>query len=1001
MRFGVLGPVQVRVADRDLGTGSGRERLILSVLLFNADRVVGTDRLIDVLWDSGPPPTAKAQLHNAVSALRRRLRTAPGGDVLHTRPLGYELRLGEHLFDLAEFRMLAERARSAAGGADHARAVMVLTGALGLWCGPTLADVPGDWAAGIRRAVEEERLAAAELLAQSRLALGLPDEVLAELPALVGEHPYRERLRELQMLALLAAGRRADALAVYREVHQRFAADLGVRPGAALSSLHRRILTGEDPEPSAVTRLVPRQLPPLPLEIVGRRGLAAEITTTVGGRGPAVDADGGRGAAVPVGLLVGPGGIGKTSLAVSVAHDLAAAYPDGQLYANLRGSTRAPVDPSDVLAGWLRALGVAADVPADPDERAGLYRSQLAARRVLVLLDDAGSEQQVRPLLPGSATSAVLVTSRGRLAGLLGATRWTVPELSPAAALELFASIAGPDRSPADREDAAAIVAACGNLPLAVAISAARVAASPDRPLAELRARLCAAGGRLDELAVGDLDVRASIAGSYEALDPAVRRLFRRLGLLTGTEFPAWVVDQLAGDRRALVDRLVDVHLIERLGRDVVGQARFRMHDLVADYARELAGPEEPGHREVRAALVGAWLSLADRADERLQHGVFHGTGPPAPAAPAAALAAVDASPTDWFDRERAQLAAVVDEAVDLGMADEAGRLALRLSGFLDARGHEEGARVVRTALACVREHGTDELLGWLLGALVSTAARHDRLDELAELTREELAVAERTGDGVLLQRALNRAGMVARRLGDLRAALEWQHRAVSACDDRVPLRGRTSALAGLGASYGELGRPAEGLPHAREAHALERAGGIPRVAAMHALTYGTLLTNAGRYAEAGTVLAGALETAVDLHDELVAGFAHFRLGYVDLHLARPDAAETHLRRALGTFAAADDTGTTADVHRGLGDLAFVRGDPATAAGHLRRALTGWGSTGAHLEVARTEARLELAAARLGDPAAARRHRQRWRETFARLGLYDGCLCLPAFLRSR
>lgn len=988
MWFGVLGPVRVRTNDRDLGTGSGRERLILAALLSTADRMVSADRLIDLLWGESPPPTAKAQLHNAVSALRRRLRTAPDGDVLHTRPLGYELRLGAHPFDLAEFRTGLERARSAASSADHARAVAVLTGALGLWRGPTLADVAGEWAATTRRAVEEERLAAVELLLQSQLALGRHDEVLTALPPLVTEHPYRERLHEIQMLALVAAGRRADALTVYREVYQRLATDLGVQPGAALKTLHQRVLMGQAPERSAVTRLAPRQLPPLPLEIVGRAGLSAEIIATAGRRGTAV----------PVSLLVGPGGIGKTSLAVSVAHELAAAYPDGQLHANLRGSTRAPVDPSDVLTRWLRALGITDDVPTDPDERIGLYRSHLADRRVLVLLDDAGSEQQVRPLLPGSASSAVLVTSRGRLAGLLGAARWTVPELAPSDALDLFTSIAGPDRTPTERVDAAAIVAACGNMPLAVAISAARIAARPDRPLAELRARLSTARGRLDELAVGDLDVRATIALSYEALDPGERRLFRRLGLLTGTEYPAWVVDQLSGDRPGLVDRLVDVHLIERLGRDVVGQPRFRMHDLVADYAHERALAEEPAHREVRAALVTSWLGLASHADELLRHGHTSGVGLPVPTAPGAGLAAVDASPADWFDRERTQLVAAVDEAVALGMADAAGRLALRLSGYLDARGWDDWEQVLRTALVSVREHGTDELLGWVLGALVAAAARHDRLDELDALTREELAVAERTGDGRLVQRALNRAGMVSRRLGNLGAALDWQQRAVAACDDRVPLLGRTSALAGLGASYGELGRPVEGLPHAREALALERAGGMPRIVAMHSLTYGTLLTGAGRYAEAGTVLSGALDTAEDLGDEHVAAFVRFRLAYVDLHLGRPDEAEELLHRALTVFAAAEDVGTTADIERSLGDLASLRGDPATAAGHLHRALDGWGSTGAHLELARTHARLELVATRLGDPAAAWHHRTQWRDTFEKLGLDDACLCLPAFL---
>ena len=988
MRFGVLGPVRVQALGRDLAAGSGRERLILTVLLFNADRLISVDRLIDVLWDASPPPTARAQLHNMVSALRRRLRATPGGEVLRTRSVGYELSLGEHLLDLDEFRMRLERARSAAGRADHPRVVTLLTEALALWRGPTLADVAGQWAESTRQAVEDERLAAIELLLQSQLAMGGQEEVLAKLAPLAAEHPYQERLYEIRMLALVAAGRRVQALETYREVYNRFAADLGVQPGNALSSLHRRILTGEDPARSAPIRLVPRQLPPLPLELVGRHKLWAEVTATITPQG----------VSVPVGVLVGRGGIGKTSLAVSVAHELIRAYPDGQLYANLRGSTPTPADPFDVLAWWLRALGGSSEIPAQPDERASLFRSHLADRRILVLIDDAATEQQVRPLLPGSGSSAILVTSRSRLGGLLGVTRWTVPELLPADALALFTSVAGPARAYAEPEDATAIVAACGNMPLAVAISAARAAARPDLPLAEFRRRLSTARRQLDELAVGDLDVRATIALSYEALEPDAQAFFRRLGLLTATEYPAWVVDQLAGDRPGLVDRLVDVHLVERLGRDIVGQTRLRMHDLVADYARERAVAEETTHREIRGALVTSWLGLASRADRLIEHGNLAASGLAVPPAPDAGIAAVTASPQEWFDLERTNLVAAVNDAAELGLADLAGRLALRMSGYFGARGYEDRERILRAAVVSVREHGPDDLLGRLLTALIAAAAHHDRLGELSDLVREELAVAERTGDELLRVRALSQAGMVCRRLGNLLGALDWQHQAVSAASETVPLVVRTTALAGLAVVYSELGRPVKGLPYAREALTAERAKGNPRISALHGITLGILLTQAGRHADAEQELAGALQIAVAIKDELVVAFTNFRLAYVDLHLLRLQAAEAKLGRALEVFRAARDIGTTADIRRGFGDLAFLRGDLPAAKAHLQDALNGWKSTGARIELARTHARLEPVAERLGDTAAAQDHRRQWREILEDLDLDEGCLCLPVFL---
>ncbi|HEY0636245.1 MAG TPA: BTAD domain-containing putative transcriptional regulator, partial [Pseudonocardiaceae bacterium] len=559
-RFQVLGPVRAWADGRELPAGSGRERMLLALLLLNADRVTPVERVVDALW-SAPPRSARGQIHNMMCNWRRRL--GPGADQLvRTRPAGYELRLGDHRLDLVDFRGAVDAARLAA----PAEAADLLSAAVGFWHGPALADVPADAAAALREALDAELLAAREALLEARLALGRCDEVLRELPDLIAAQPYRESLYAVQLRALAATSRRAEALAAYRRAHHRLAMDLGIDPGPELRDLHRRVLRGipvisppsrprtpspppassvasvaspvsrepaapplvsalsfpsvpppsPSPTPSAAptataphpppgtapwplttassppaavpaflattspatarsadrpgppapslplpaaARLPPRQLPPLVGPVAGREKLIAEVQARL------VDPS-----AAPVGVLAGPGGIGKTTVALAAAHGLAGAFPDGQLHADLRGSHRRPADPHAVLDRLLRALGVDR-APRDPDERVALYRSHLAGRRVLVVLDDVADERQVRPLLPPPGCAALLC-SRRTLAGLVGVTRWSVPVLAADAAAYLISAVVGPERLVGEQAAVAAVAELCGRLPLAVAVAA-------------------------------------------------------------------------------------------------------------------------------------------------------------------------------------------------------------------------------------------------------------------------------------------------------------------------------------------------------------------------------------------------------------------------------------------------------------------------------------------------------------------------------------------------
>ncbi|HCT75940.1 MAG TPA: SARP family transcriptional regulator, partial [Micromonosporaceae bacterium] len=765
MDFSVLGPVEVQQDGRALPMGSGRERFVLAMLLLNADRLTSASFLINALW-TDPPRSAKAQLHNMISNLRRRLCGQQDG-LIASRPLGYELRLGTHGLDLLEFRRLVAGGRQAAADGDQSLAVALYGEGLSLWRGPALSDVGDELAIGARQALHEERLVAAESKLDACLALGRFDELLSDLPTLVAEHPYRERLWQVQMLALAGDGRRAEALQTYRRAHRRFVEDLGVEPGPVLRELEQRILRGESAGPVRSTGpALPRQLPPATAAITGRDKLIGEIraellrSETLAG---------------PIVVLVGPGGVGKTTLGLTVAHAVRKDFPDGQLYADLRGSREDPADPHVVAGRFLRALGVdGPSLPDDREERIAMYRSRLAASRTLVMLDDAASEDQARPLLPGDGGCAALITSRRRLAALMTNARWTIPVLDTSDAAELLTRIVGHRRVAAEPHAVTAIAELCGHLPLAVCVAAARLAVHPDWTLTDLQSMLAAERRRLDELAVGDLDVRASIALSYRSLSPDLRRLFRRLGLVSAPDWPTWVAGELNGaepvDR--LLDDLTDVHLIEPLGLDAVGQRRFRLHDLVADFAIERAIEEEPEHERDAALtrMLSGWLALASEADERAEHGMIPASGLPAPPPPRLAqMKTVRQTPREWLEAERVSLTTAVDQACRAGLAEIAGVLALRLSGFLVLRAHyDDWERTLHAATECVREHGPDEVLSRLLGALFAVSLWRSRSAELPKIAADELALARRLGDPQREVGALANAGWAARLRGRL-----------------------------------------------------------------------------------------------------------------------------------------------------------------------------------------------------------------------------------------
>ncbi|MFJ3220304.1 AfsR/SARP family transcriptional regulator [Kitasatospora sp. NPDC086801] len=615
LRFGLLGPLRAWYGEREIELGRPQQRAVLAVLLSADGRTVATPVLVEGVWGGAAPADPRKAVQLAVSRLRAAFKPYTGPDP-ERMPLvrvgdGYALRVPDAEVDAARWEeLLAAAGRLREEQAPPQEVREVLLAAHRLWVGEPLAGLPGPHAEAVRCRLAEQRLHAKETRLELDAEIGDHTGLTAEAAALALEHPERPRLTAVLMRALYQAGRKAEALAVYEDARRR------LPPGEdGPAALHLRILR-EDPallpvsaaraEPAAAWQ-PPDQLPDGLADFTGRTEEVETLVDRLAGAG---------GRAVVVSALDGMGGVGKTTLAVHVARQAHGRFPDGRLFADLRGADRTPLDPGAVLAGFLRALGVAAaEIPLDTGERSALYRSALAGRRVLVVLDNAATLGQVEPLLPGSSGCAVLVTSRVRLAGLAGAHQMRLDTLPPAEALELLTRIVGADRVAAEPGAAEEIVRACGLLPLAVRIVASRLAADPALTLAALADGL-RREHRLAELSDGERTVEATFALSYHRLDADLARAFRLLSLPDAPDVPLPCAAALLGRTEAeadeLLEALVDLNLLHspRFGR-------YGFHDLVRDYARGRLAAEEPAAERTAAAdrLVDYCLASARNAD--------------------------------------------------------------------------------------------------------------------------------------------------------------------------------------------------------------------------------------------------------------------------------------------------------------------------------------------------------------------------------------------------
>ncbi|MFF2146434.1 BTAD domain-containing putative transcriptional regulator [Kitasatospora sp. NPDC058190] len=604
--FGILGPVKATLDGQEVQLDGPKHRTVLAALLLADGRLMPDERLCTLLWGWEPPATWTAQLYTHTSRLRGRL--GPGVDLVR-RSSGYRLDIGAGRFDLAEFRRDAELGRQALAAGDHARAARLLRAALAHWRGAPLTGVTEHLAATELPQLAESRLAALENRIEAELELGAHATAVAELRGLVAEYPTGERLRGQLMTALYRCDRQGDALQVYDAGRRLLAEELGIDPGPTLRRLHGQILAGELPAPAARPRITVTDAAPTPEEPAGPEGAGvwAGLTPamlppdTVGFTGRERDLSavlaalrGPAGGAAGLGsvVLTGAAGVGKSALAVRAAHQCRADFPDGQLYADLRTPEGGSRTPAAVLGWFLRALGVAEGaLPAGLDERAQLYRSRLAGRRMLVVLDNACDDRQIRPLLTADEHNRTLVTGRSALGTVEGSRLLWLGPLDFPEAYQLLAT-AAPDRAVGDPSAAARIVELCDRLPLALRICAARLAAHPHWSPARLAARLDPAHRRLDELRLGDLDVRTSLRAGYQGLDPADRTAFRALALTEAAAFTPGEAAPLLGESEdgaeEILERLTEARLLTATDD---GGLRYHFSSLVRLFAREQPAP--------------------------------------------------------------------------------------------------------------------------------------------------------------------------------------------------------------------------------------------------------------------------------------------------------------------------------------------------------------------------------------------------------------------------
>jgi tetratricopeptide (TPR) repeat protein len=1025
LRIQVLGPLRGWRDGVEVDLGPTAQRAALGLLVLAGGQPVSVAELVDGLWPQRPPSTATNVVQTHVRRLRLLLdvgrRPYRPSEVLPTIGGGYALRTQADDVDLARFRRLVGLAEQARARGELPAAAALFGQALRLWQGAPLAGITVLASHPRVVALLGERHVAVAHYAEAMIAAGAAADALPVLTEAAAGQPLDEAAQARLIRALHAAGQRAQAFYHYHHTRRRLAEELGVDPGPQLAAAHATLLSaagdpaagpggagggnGRDPAPArprpaagpggpapsllAAAQVAAAARPPLPAQLpaevggfTGRAAELAELGRVLGvGEAPSP-------AALPICVVSGGAGVGKTALAVRWAHRSRARFPDGQLYVDLRGyDPDQPVAAADALVGFLTALGVPAqDVPLDLDDRAARFRTEVADRRILVLLDNASSVEQVRRLLPGTRSAVVLVTSRDSLPGLVavhGAHRLEVGLLPAGDAVLLLGRLAG-DRVAAHPQAAAALAARCANLPLALRVAAELAVARPATPLAELVAELGDEQRRLDLLDAGGdprAAVRAVFSWSVRNLPAAADRTFRLLGLHPGPDIDPYATAALAGTtlgqaRRAL-DGLVRAHLVQPAGGD-----RYGMHDLLRAYAAGLAGTHETGEqrRAARTRLFDHYLAAAAAAMAAWN---------PAEASRRPGVAAAGPMPElgtgrqalAWLDAERATLGAVCGYTAAHGWPAHAVALSGTLFRYLEAGGHHVEALAVHGhARAAARQAGDRGGEASALIDLGTTYWRQGRYQPAADHLQQALDLARETGDPAAQARALNSLGIVDWRRGRYRPAAQRLQQALELARQTGDRAGQASALTNLANVYGSQGRYGPAAASHQEALDLARQTDDQIGQARALSNLGHIHVRQGRLDQAAEHHLRALDLFRQVGDRDAEAYALTGLGDICVRQGRLEQAAEHHLRALDLFRQAGDRGSEAEPLNGLGQTALAAGDPGQARDLHTAALTIATDTGDQYQLARAHDGLAHAHRDLGDTAGARDH---WRRALA------------------
>jgi tetratricopeptide (TPR) repeat protein len=919
MEFRTLGPVELWSAGQRKDLGPARGQCILAILLLAPRTIVPVESLIDRLWDTRPPPKARESLLVYIARLRASLRQAVGDRVqLVSRARGYALEVDPEAIDVHRFRRLRRQAGALAASGDHDHAAALLREADRLWRGQALAGLSGDWVARIRQGLEEERRAATLERVGCELELGRHADLIGELRQLLAQYPLDETLVAHQMTALYGSGRPADALGLYRETRGRLVAEQGAEPGPMLSELHQRILGG-DPEltmrppaqhPSRTAP--PDTLPPETAEFVGRHEQLALLT-------------GEHGNTPEIAIIEGMPGVGKTALAVRAARLVSEQYPEGTLYLHLHSHDPGSpaLGPAEALQRLLQMLSVpAAQIPDTIGERSALWRDQLSRRRAVVILDDAAGHDQIRPLLPVTGRCLILITTRRRLPDYPGSRTLTLEVLPVDQAVTLFRQIAGQGRTD-DADQVAAAVGQCGRLPLAIQLTASRIAQDGSLSLDGLIEELSQFSARLGGTGAVSPEVMAAFDLSYGALEPDHQRFFRRLGVspCAYLSLPAAAALDgctLAEAEKALVT-LLECHLLAR-----APGGQFRFHDLIRDYAAVRAARDDPEteQRQALGRLLDYYLHTADRAD-RVLHPFRRRTPVQVARVPAAGPAlgtqedAAEWLKSEWqnilqaarcagrreWKQKSADLIHVLAEFVELTTYwDEA--IAAHTLALQAARDLADPARIAQASLA--------------LSAALQQTGRHEtalpRAEEAATIYRQ---LGDRGGEAD----ALDQMGLAHQRTARSREALAYFREAWILYRAIEDPHGVAAALSHSGIACWHLGRYAEAQAHMREALSLCRGAGDRRGEAAVLNNLGRVHLANGRHRDALDAYQKSLQIFGEIGGAQNQAIVHHNIGNVHHYKGSREEALAAFRRALAIYRDIGDLPDEADVLNDIGAI--------------------------------------------------------------------------------